>query len=344
MTEIVFADKSTINALRILISVNRDKEALTDLKTAMAADEIDWLALLGFANARGVTAQLAEALKEENLETLAPEDIRAFLSDILERTKMRMERQQAQAFETIRAMNEKNVSPILLKSSADLAQGGDIPTILASDLDFLVEDKDAEKSVSTLTDLGYKNLGADDDHTIGVFVRDTDVGALDLHNRALERQDLLTTQNLMERATSQELNGAKWRRLSPTDELIHLILHDQLQDKLHCLGEVNWRNLHRFAVIIKTRGDAIDWVRIKEFFTNAGLTSSLLAYCDAARSLAGAKPPNWKDFAPLQPLWRWRRTAQMRFPLFQKASWRTGKFAYRVLQYLRRRQIIVSGP
>ena len=300
--------------------------------------------LVGFANARGVTTQLAEALDKEDFKSQAPDDIRAFLKDILERTQMRMARQHEQALEAIRALNAKGVTPILLKSSADLAQGGDITVTLASDLDFLVRDEQAAPSTQTLMDLGYKNLGADDEHTIGVFIRESDVGALDLHNRALEREDLLTTPSLLAEATLHNKDGAQWLRLSPTDEVIHLILHDQLQDKLHCLGEVNWRNLHRFATIIEKRGEQIDWPRIQDFFHKTGLTSSLLAYCDAARILAGATPPKWDEFAPLQPLWRWRRTAHLRFPAFQKISWLIGKYVYRILNYIRRRKKIISNP
>jgi hypothetical protein len=234
-------------------------------RTPVPADPaFPWPALLETANCAYLTPALYAALRGAGVSAV-PEDVAEYLSVIAERNDMRNARLRAQLHELVGALNRKGIVPTLLKGAAGLFGGPDAyaASRMVTDLDLLIEAERVDDALSVLSELGYRRLEgrATGRHALGDFIRDIDVGAVDLHVHLLNEPGLLPVEEVAARTVERADGGLRARTLSPADRVLHLLLHDLVQDYGIHDGRLNFRHLHELSVIAAA-GEALPWDRV----------------------------------------------------------------------------------
>ena len=105
---------------------------------------VDWISLIGLANETLTTPALIGLVRQ--FERQIPDDVCAYVRDIHKRNLTRNDRLAVQLEETIVALNEAEVTPVLLKGAATLAAASRQTwgARLMADLDLLVARDQAE--------------------------------------------------------------------------------------------------------------------------------------------------------------------------------------------------------
>jgi hypothetical protein len=221
-----------------------------------------WGRFIEAANRAYLTPALTAALQKAGLLPALPAEVAQYLSMIAERNSMRNERLRAQLHELVGAFNRVGIVPILLKGAAGLFGAPDAyaASRMVTDLDLLIGADEVAEAVAALSALGYRRLegravGA---HAVGDFIRDIDVGAIDLHLHLVNEPHLLPIEEAAGRAMILSVGGLQARVLSPSDRVLHLLLHDLVQDHGIHDGRLNFRHLHEIAVLAAT-GAPLHW-------------------------------------------------------------------------------------
>jgi hypothetical protein len=115
-----------------------------------------------------------------------PEDVYLYIREMFERNVVRNIRLAAQLAETIVAINDRGVTPVLLKGAAMLATApqADYGLKLMSDLDIMVSPDQVEPTLEALLALGYTvhyQTPPDAANWHMDLKRPSDVGMIDLH-------------------------------------------------------------------------------------------------------------------------------------------------------------------
>ena len=105
----------------------------------------------------------------------------------------------------------------------------------------------------------------------------------------------------------------------PTDRILHLLLHDLVQDQGLHDGRLNIRHLHEFALL--AAGDApIDWAAIRAHLARHRLHTALDLWLLAAGEFFATRMP----FQAARPLGTrllfWRALVQLRHPRLTRSN------------------------
>ncbi|MEL7029437.1 MAG: nucleotidyltransferase family protein, partial [Pseudomonadota bacterium] len=285
------ADPRTVDFVTELLSVSVDDRRAMRLRAAIENGGLDWLRAVTFANAHFVTVAFSQALHRNGLWDYAPEDVRGYLADIYSLAKERVARQRAQALDAIEALNAAGVVPIMMKSSADILDGA-IEAGISSDLDVLAPPGQDERAANALACAGFRRVTDGDAHSVGSFVREGDAGPIDLHHRLLDGERILPLSDVAMRVLSRSEGERRWSRLSPNDELAHLVLHDQVQSGFHLTGTIDLKNLLRLAELMLRFDGVADWLQLHQRMRQFGFGGALLSQVDAACRYFGAPRPD----------------------------------------------------
>src|SRR2546430_3381839 len=121
------------------------------------------------------------------------------------------------------------------------------------DIDVLVPASAAPDTVRTLQSLGYgaKTLYEVGHNAVGDFTRENDPGAVDLHVEIIDTPYLLPAQEVRQRAREVQEGNARFLIPSPTDAVLHHLLHAQI----HYLGNfyrglLELRQLYEFVTMV----------------------------------------------------------------------------------------------
>jgi hypothetical protein len=79
--------------------------------------------------------------------------------------------------------------------------------------------------------------------------------------RLVNEPHLLPVEDMLRRTVGREADGLRARVLSPTDRVLHLLLHDLVQDRGIHDGRLNLRHLHEIAVLLAS-GAPLRWDEI----------------------------------------------------------------------------------
>jgi hypothetical protein len=226
--------------------------------------------------------------------------------------QLNVERNQTlrqQALELIQALNAVGIEPLLLKGSLALFSDlyADPGMRMLRDIDVLVPAHAAPDAVRVLQSLGYgvKELYEAGHNAIGDFARENDPGAVDLHVEIVDMPYLLPADEVRQRARAMQVGDARFFLPSPTDAVLHHLLHAQV----HYLGNfyrglLELRQLYEFSTMVRHYAGAIDWGFCIDRLTRHRLETPLQSYTLAASRLFDLAWP-----LPGQP----GRTAKMHF-------------------------------
>jgi hypothetical protein len=271
-----------------------------DLAARLARPDFPWDKLLEAANRALLTPALCVALSHQVLCAAVPDGVASYLAELMRLNRIRNQRLRTQLTEIVAALNQRGITPLLLKGAAILFARADpyAASRMVTDLDILVAPADGPAALAALDALGYRRIAgrAVPRHALGDFARPTDAGAIDLHIALLIEPALLPLDAVLARAADHVADGLRVRLPSPTDRVQHLLLHDLVQDQGLHYGRLNFRHLHEFACLAS--GSApIDWPAIRAHLATHRLESALDLWLLAAREffateLATARTPS----------------------------------------------------
>lgn len=296
--------------LRLHKILGRCLMAHAEIPAAIFAPNFPWPALLAIANQHLLTPSLYARLTEKGAIAAIPAEVRDYLATLHACNAERNRRLAAQAAEAVDALNRHGIEPLLLKGVVALLDDSPIyPARMITDLDIVVAPGEGTTAIVVLAELGYRQTVAPSPHTLGDFTRPRDVGAIDLHVALLAEPPLMP---LADARTERCARGAlRYRVLSPTDRVRHLILHDSIQDHGYFDGALNLRHLYELAQWMRT--NAVAWDEIRAPLARRGLHSALDVSCAAAAALFGA-PRIGGARSPLATLMVARAMLRMRYP------------------------------
>lgn len=249
----------------------------------------DWADTLTFANRHWLTPAVHAALADAGRLDDVPPDVRDYLALLHRANGERNEALRRQAVELLAALNKVGIAPMLLKGGLSLflplySQPG---VRMIRDLDVLIPPDLGPQACDALAGLGYRIAARYDagHNAYGDFTRPNDPGAVDLHFELIEMPYLLSASEVWSRARPVVAGGVRFWAPSPTDMVLHHLLHAQI----HYLGNfyrgvVELRQLYEFALFVRHYED-VDWAFIAERFSRHRLDAALQSYMLAAQRL-----------------------------------------------------------
>lgn len=292
-------------------------QADSDLADRLARPDLPWDSLLEIANRAFLTPALCVALSDERLSPIVPDGVATYLAELSRLNRLRNQRLKAQLTEIVAVLNDKGIVPVLLKGAAVLFTRSDAyaTSRMVTDLDILVPPGQASAALAALAERGYRKISehAPPPHTLGDFARAQDVGAVDLHIALLNEPTLLPVADMLARAVDCRADGQHVRLLAPTDRVLHLLLHDLVQDQGLHNGRLNIRHLHEFAVLA-TGNAPIDWAAIRAHLARHRLNTALDLWLLAADAFFAVRMPFHGAPSFAARLLFWRALVQLRHP------------------------------
>jgi hypothetical protein len=287
------------------------------LAARLARPDMPWDGLLEVANSAFLTPALCLALGDERLSAAVPVNVAAYLAELSRLNRVRNQRLKGQLAEIVTALNDRGIAPVLLKGAGVLFARNDgyAASRMVTDLDILIPPAQAQIALAALAERGYRRLSdrAPPPHTLGDFTRAQDAGAVDLHIALLTEPRLLPVDETLARAVVHVVDGRQARVLAPTDRVLHLLLHDLVQDQGLHDGRLNIRHLHEFAHLAAGAAP-IDWAAIREHLARHRLHTALDLWLLAAGAFFATRIPPQAAPSLGARLLFWRALGQLRHP------------------------------
>lgn len=290
------------------------------LRGAPPAD-IDWMQVIALANRSLTTPALAHALAGCAAPAL-PSDVRDLLGLMQGRNADRNRRLKAQMSEAVEALNGIGIVPVLLKGAATLATCAPdrIGARMLSDLDLLVAPAEVARTVACLRQLGYRIDFQSDDPDFHVpleLSRPHDVGIIDLHRRPPGPAALTGPAVLDRHSRPVALSRGQARVPSPTLQVLHLVLHDQLHDGDYFRGRIDLRHLLDIRDLAGS-GEGIDWPLLASLMPGHFAQNALATQLVTANRLLAVPIPARFGASGMAAFQFHRRLAQLEWPLLRK--------------------------
>ena len=282
----------------------------------------DWMSLLGLANETLTTPALMHFVTR--FKNQIPEDVCLYVREMFERNVARNDRLAAQLTETVAAINDRGVTPVLLKGAAMLATAASPRwgSRLMSDLDIMVLPDQIEATLDALFALGYSEhflTPPGDGKWYMELQRPSDVGMVDLH-RALPGPAFFYHPSGDAKQHCKMMRIGRGRAYIPsaTYQALILTIHDQFQDSDYWIGNIDVRHLIELRdLAISPEG--IDWEMLAALTPSKLARNALETQLVALFCLLGVDVPIHMRSRFVPRLQHRRRLAQARIPLLRQA-------------------------
>lgn len=310
---------------------------------------VDWMSLLGLANQTLTTPALMDFTIR--FEEQIPEDVCLYVREIFERNLIRNDRLAAQLTEAVVAMNDRGVTPILLKSTARLMTepSHQMGTKIMSDLDIMVAPDEVQPVLDGLFALGYSvhfqtQPGAEKRYAD--LKRPSDVGMIDLHEKPPGPAFFYRASgDVKQHCQLIPVGRGSAYAPSPTYQALILTIHDQFQDSDYWTGNIDVRHLLALRDLVNSP-EGVDWDKLSLLTPSRLARNALETQLITLSSLLGVDVPArlLNRFVPR--LQYRRRLAQAQFPALRQAllivalldyrnyrsgvgAWKAGEVAHR---------------
>jgi hypothetical protein len=277
-----------------------DRTALAQLATCLRGDlpvAPDWMALLVLANQALVTPRLCREMTRSGAIDRVPEDVRKFLLAVSQRNRERNRRLSVQLHDTLGALNDAGIEPVLLKGAALWASSrtDDQFDRVMRDIDLMVQPSESERAIEALEKIGLRCLvkypeDLEHMHAVAELGRPSDVGATDLHCRPPGPQNLAEIIDLDAHCTRVSLFGGNAKVPAPALQIFFLVLHDQFHDGNYWRGALDLRHLLDIQQL-SAACHASDWSLIEQLCRTRLVRHALEVQLIAAERLVAAPVP-----------------------------------------------------
>jgi hypothetical protein len=280
------------------------------------------MSLLGLANATLTTPALMEFVAR--FKDQIPEDVCLYVREMFERNVARNDRLAAQLTETVVAINDRGVTPVLLKGAAMFATAArpHWGSRLMSDLDIMVLPDQIDATLDALFALGYSVYHLtppDAGKWYMELKRPCDVGMVDLH-RALPGPAFFyrSSGDVKQHCKMMHIGRGRAYIPSATYQALILTIHDQFQDSDYWIGNIDVRHLIELRdLVISPEG--IDWEALAALTPSKLARNALETQLVALFSLLGVDVPTCMRSRFVPRLQHRRRLAQASLPLLRQA-------------------------
>jgi hypothetical protein len=281
----------------------------------------DWMSLLGLANQTLTTPALMEFVT--HFKDQIPEDVCLYIQEMFERNVARNDRLAAQLTETVAAINDRGVTPVLLKGAAMLATAArpHWGSRLMSDLDIMVLPDQIEATLDALFALGYSVhylTPPDAGKWYMELKRLGDVGMVDLHRQLPGPAFFYRRLGDVKQHCKMVQIGRGWAYIPcATYQALILTIHDQFQDSDYWIGNIDMRHLIELRnLAISPEG--IDWETLAALTPSKLARNALETQIVALFCLLGVDVPTRMRSRFVPRLQHRRRLAQARVPLLRQ--------------------------
>ncbi|WP_425908241.1 nucleotidyltransferase family protein [Nitrobacter sp. TKz-YC02] len=281
----------------------------------------DWMSLLGLANETLTTPALMEFATR--FEDQIGEDVYLYIREIFERNVARNDRFAAQLTELVAAMNDRGVTPVLLKGATMFATTARMRwgSRIMSDLDVMVLPDQIDATLDALFALGYVEHFLTPPTAKKWYIelkRPSDVGMVDLH-RELPGPAFFYRSSGDTKPHFKMMPIGRGRAYVPsaTYQALILIIHDQFQDSDYWIGNIDVRHLIELRdLVISPEG--IDWDALAALTPSKLARNALETQLVALFRLLGVDVPARMRSRFVPRLQHRRRLAQARFSLLRQ--------------------------
>jgi Uncharacterised nucleotidyltransferase len=269
----------------------------------------DWEAFVALASAHFVSPALAAPV--ERL-AFAPDEVKSYFNTLRAMNAQRNVVILRALAEALAALRVIGIEGILLKGAASLVSGlyDDPAERILGDVDLLVQPGKIDNAAKLLQTMGYalpplppverrwvvrspERSPLRIPHHIPILIHsETGVG-IELHSSlaASEFRSMLPPADVFERAVAIEWNGQDVLVLSPTDRVVHNIVHELLHHAGATRGVVAIRQLRELARIVARHGHAVDWENVERRFLKGGHADVLRERAAICPALMGVHMP-----------------------------------------------------
>jgi Uncharacterised nucleotidyltransferase len=305
-----------------MASHSRSLAQLCDCLRSCMPKNPDWMSIIGLANETLTTPALMEFVAR--FEKQIPEDVCSYVREICARNLARNGRLAVQLEEAVAALNDRGVTPVVLKGAAMFAtaDGSRWGARLMSDLDIMVSPDQTQVALDTLVALGYAEHWITPPDAGKWYIelkRPSDVGMIDLHRE-------LPGPAFFYRALGDVRQYCKIRHVgrgtayipSPTYHALILTVHDQFQDSDYWTGNIDLRHLIELRDLANLP-EGINWDTLAALSPGKLARNALETQLVALSSLLGVDVPIRMRSRFVPRLQHRRRLAQARVPLLRQA-------------------------
>lgn len=277
--------------------------------------DVDWMSVIGLANQTLTTPALIDFV--DRYASVLPEDVCAYVRQIYRRNVQRNERLADQLEEAVVAMNDRGVTPVLLKGAATLAvtPSERRGVRLMSDLDIMVMPDEAERAIAALRAIGYEihaEAPRESRRWFVELIRSIDVGAIDLQQAAPGPAHFYRDP-VLSHCVPAALGRGSVRIPTPTYRALMLIIHDQIQDYGYWLGDLDLRHLVELRDLNSSVG-GLDWEELSSHISGGVMKNALETQLVALAQLLGVEIPPALRSRLIPRLQFVRQLMQARFP------------------------------
>jgi hypothetical protein len=263
---------------RVLCERLRGCAASEALRAMVAAQRVDWEAVVGDASAELVLPAFAAALQDLDLVGSLEPELGAFLAAVHAANRERNEELRDELAAAALALNRVGLEPVLLKGSLRLLDGvyPDDGWRMLRDLDLLLPETSLTKARRALEGAGYEPCG-----WRGEMRCPESACQIDLHAELFIGANdvrLLPAADVLNAARPAALGPISVRIPSVEHQLVHLIGHGQVRHLGHALGRIALRDRLEAAALVRWGPDRIDWEAVHGRFEAAGYRRPLLSF------------------------------------------------------------------
>jgi len=269
--------------------------AIERLRRQITSSAALWPEIVDFANKELLAPALWAALVQKAATTEVPAESAGRLHRAHALNGIRNERIRGELDGILRCLNAVGIVPVLLKGAVDLhiSRYSDPAARVLRDLDLLVLKTDHQRAVGALAAIGYgvKEREAGWLTYSNDLIRKGAMMPIDLQWFVSGQRDVLSPEDALAGSVIHRVGDVQFRTLSAEHQIVHNLLHSELQDHGGGVGFVWLRQLLDLAALCRLHQGSIDWAKVHDCFARRGLERVPVARLYMANQLLGLPLP-----------------------------------------------------
>ena len=235
-------------------------EKAAAIQEIIQSGSVNWKSVVYQSSNQLVMPAFYLNLKRNNLLSFLPEDLVSHLEEITNLNRERNQNILKQITEITTVLRETDLNPVLIKGSAHLLDGlyEDIAERMLSDIDFLLEEKDAKKAFHILIENGYERLDNYGPLDFGAgrhfpsLIKNGENARIEIHRRLLEgKYDKVFNWSTLQTNFQKSKSTLKALILSDTDLILNNMMNVQMNDKAKRMHKTLLRQSYDLMLLSK---------------------------------------------------------------------------------------------
>lgn len=264
------------------LTISHETDNYEKVKTAIERQNIDWEQIVKVSTEHYVFPALYSQYKRADLLSYLPKDLAEYMQHIWSLNEQRNRDIREQALRINESLMAQGIRPIFLKGTAFLLQDFyyDMGERMIGDIDFIVSDKDYDRTVALMKEMGYGNKSTKLENVkLGKhyprLTHPEEIAAVEVHFRILKEP----YDKAFNYAFIKE-NVVKVQHdiliCSPDHQVLHTIFNKQTNDLGYWYKSISLRNSYDLFLLSKETDTLKVIQQIPKYFD---LLNTFLASC-----------------------------------------------------------------